>query len=331
MSTSISSKKLKMLQDNYEYMLNSPSFIKLKKKNKKLKYKLKMLNRVIIHMGSLIDNTHHVNNINMLDLSNNIVDLTNDYKPNIHYNIEEKYTNHNVKNVYIKEEPTYISEYSNKNLEEEIDDREEFEREQKTRLSFNMIDIVTPVHIPIELKKEEDEGSDDEEEEEDEVEGSDEEDEGEEEEEDEEEGSDDEEEEDEVEGSDEEEEEEEEEGSDEEVEYEEEEEVEYEEEEVEYEEEEEVEYEEEEEDEEVEYEEEEVEYEEEEDDEEVEYEEEEEVEYEEEEEEVYEVTIKGTKYFTSDSKSGEIYSIDLDGDPGDVVGKFVSGTPKFNK
>jgi hypothetical protein len=50
----------------------------------------------------------------------------------------------------------------------------------------------------------------------------------------------------------------------------------------------------------------------------------------EEEEEVYEITIKGTKYFTTNEKNGDIYSIDSDGDPCDVVGKFVNGRQQFN-
>ena len=58
-------------------------------------------------------------------------------------------------------------------------------------------------------------------------------------------------------------------------------------------------------------------------------EEEEEIEVEEE-EEVYEITIKGTKYFTTNEKNGDIYSIDSDGDPCDVVGKFVNGRQQFN-
>ena len=58
-------------------------------------------------------------------------------------------------------------------------------------------------------------------------------------------------------------------------------------------------------------------------------EEEEEIEVEEE-EEVYEITIKETKYFTTNEKNGDIYSIDSDGDPCDVVGKFVNGRQQFN-
>jgi hypothetical protein len=45
--------------------------------------------------------------------------------------------------------------------------------------------------------------------------------------------------------------------------------------------------------------------------------------------EVFEVTIKGVKYFTTNEKNGEIYSIDASGDVGDEVGKFVNGKAKF--
>ena len=56
--------------------------------------------------------------------------------------------------------------------------------------------------------------------------------------------------------------------------------------------------------------------------------EEEEVEVEDE-EEVFEVTIKGNTYYTSDAQNGEIYAIDEEGDPGDQIGMFKSGIAKF--
>jgi septum formation inhibitor MinC len=45
----------------------------------------------------------------------------------------------------------------------------------------------------------------------------------------------------------------------------------------------------------------------------------------EEETEVYEVTIRGKKYFTTDQKNGKIYAIDKDGDVGDEIGSFING------
>ena len=48
-----------------------------------------------------------------------------------------------------------------------------------------------------------------------------------------------------------------------------------------------------------------------------------------EEEVVYEIEIKGVLYFTNDEENGEIYKIDADGDPGDVVGNFKNGKAKF--
>jgi hypothetical protein len=102
-----------------------------------------------------------------------------------------------------------------------------------------------------------------------------------------------------------------------------------EEEEAEQEEEEEVEAEEEEaEEEEVEAEEEEVEAEEEEK--EAEEEEEKEQEEEDEEEEVYEVVIKNVTYFTTNEDTGDIYSC-VDGDVGEIVGKFKNKKPVFMK
>tara|TARA_B100000886_G_C20404634_1_gene484159 strand:+ start:311 stop:1063 length:753 start_codon:yes stop_codon:yes gene_type:complete len=75
--------------------------------------------------------------------------------------------------------------------------------------------------------------------------------------------------------------------------------------------------------------EEEVEDEEEEEEEEEVEEEDEEEEEEEEEEEVFEVKIKGKKYYTSNEKNGPIYEITEDEDVGDEVGKFVNGKATF--
>jgi hypothetical protein len=53
------------------------------------------------------------------------------------------------------------------------------------------------------------------------------------------------------------------------------------------------------------------------------------IEREEEETEVYEVLIRGKKYYTSDQKNGKIYSVDKDGEVGDEVGQFVNGVAKI--
>jgi len=50
---------------------------------------------------------------------------------------------------------------------------------------------------------------------------------------------------------------------------------------------------------------------------------------EEDETEVYEVTIRGKKYFTTDQKNGKIYAMDKDGDVGDEIGSFVNGVAKI--
>ena len=57
--------------------------------------------------------------------------------------------------------------------------------------------------------------------------------------------------------------------------------------------------------------------------------EEEEQEEEQEEAEVYEITIKGKKYFTTDEQNGDIYEMDKDGDVGEQVGSFVNGIAKL--
>ena len=50
---------------------------------------------------------------------------------------------------------------------------------------------------------------------------------------------------------------------------------------------------------------------------------------EEEEEAVEEVVIQGKRYYTSNTTNGEIYDIDEEDNPGDVVGKYVNGVPEF--
>jgi len=41
------------------------------------------------------------------------------------------------------------------------------------------------------------------------------------------------------------------------------------------------------------------------------------------------VTIRGKKYFTTDSKNGKIYAIDAAGDVGDEIGQFKNGIAKI--
>ena len=50
---------------------------------------------------------------------------------------------------------------------------------------------------------------------------------------------------------------------------------------------------------------------------------------EEEEEGVYEIVIKGTRYYTTNETNGTIYAITEDDDIGDEVGKFVNGVAKM--
>ena len=41
--------------------------------------------------------------------------------------------------------------------------------------------------------------------------------------------------------------------------------------------------------------------------------------------EVFEVTIRGKKYFTTNATNGDIYAMDSDGEVGDKIGQFVNG------
>jgi cobalamin biosynthesis protein CobT len=47
------------------------------------------------------------------------------------------------------------------------------------------------------------------------------------------------------------------------------------------------------------------------------------------EEEVYEIAIKGKKYFTTNEKNGSIYAIDKNGDVGNEIGSFKNGVACF--
>ena len=52
---------------------------------------------------------------------------------------------------------------------------------------------------------------------------------------------------------------------------------------------------------------------------------------EEEEEEVFEIEIKGKKYFTNNETNGIIYSVDENGDPDEEIGHFLNSKPVFLK
>ena len=194
--------------------------------------------------------------------------------------------------------------------EEEEDLEESEESDQEESEESDQEEEVEEVKEEVDQEQEEEEEEEQEEEEEEEEEQEEEE-----------------EEEEEQEEEEEEEEEQEEQEEEEQEEEEEEEEVKEEEEQQEEEEEEEVKEEEEEQEEEEEEEEEEQEEEEEEEQEE---EEEEEEEQEEEEEEVYEIVIKNITYFTTNENDGDIYSC-VDGDVGEIVGKFKNKKPAFMK
>jgi hypothetical protein len=45
---------------------------------------------------------------------------------------------------------------------------------------------------------------------------------------------------------------------------------------------------------------------------------------------VFEVEINGETYYTDNEQSGDIYNTDDNGDPNEIVGKFVEGVPVWN-
>jgi hypothetical protein len=47
--------------------------------------------------------------------------------------------------------------------------------------------------------------------------------------------------------------------------------------------------------------------------------------------EVFEITIAGKAYYTTNEKNGKIYAVDADEEVGDEIGAFVNGKPVFNK
>ena len=51
----------------------------------------------------------------------------------------------------------------------------------------------------------------------------------------------------------------------------------------------------------------------------------------EEEEGVFEIEVDGVSYYTTDEMNGELYTIDVNGDPENAVGKLVNGEAVFNK
>jgi len=58
-------------------------------------------------------------------------------------------------------------------------------------------------------------------------------------------------------------------------------------------------------------------------------EEEEEEEEDEEEDGVFEIEIDGVSYYTTDENNGSLYTVDDNGEPGEIVGKLVEGEPVF--
>lgn len=51
---------------------------------------------------------------------------------------------------------------------------------------------------------------------------------------------------------------------------------------------------------------------------------------EEEEQGVFEIEVDGISYYTTDEMNGELYTIDVNGDPEDMIGKLVDGEAIFN-
>ena len=50
-----------------------------------------------------------------------------------------------------------------------------------------------------------------------------------------------------------------------------------------------------------------------------------------EEEGVFEIEVEGVSYYTTDETNGDLYTIDVNGDPEDMVGKLIDGEAVFNR
>ena len=49
------------------------------------------------------------------------------------------------------------------------------------------------------------------------------------------------------------------------------------------------------------------------------------------EEGVFEIEVEGVSYYTTDETNGDLYTIDVNGDPEDMVGKLIDGEAVFNR
>ena len=96
MSTHVSNSELAELRSNYEFMQNSPLVRKLNKKVAKLKRNLKILNRVILHLGGNLEPS----------TNSDVIDLTDDV---------------NIKSIVIKQEPVDEERITYEIAEEDAD------------------------------------------------------------------------------------------------------------------------------------------------------------------------------------------------------------------
>ena len=90
----MSSSELHNMMANFEYLMNSPAVVKLNKKVSKLKKQVKVLNRVILHLGKSLD-VNGDNKSNIIDLSlvskslkelrisSALIDVNSDFDKNI--------------------------------------------------------------------------------------------------------------------------------------------------------------------------------------------------------------------------------------------------------
>ena len=130
-----SSSELHNMMTNFEHLMNSPAVVKLNKKVSKLKKQVKVLNRVILHLGKSLD----VNGDNKA----NIVDLTEE---------DEESTSL----VCIKTEPVDEECTSLVSIQTEHDD-DEYSSSDEEGIHYNIIDDIKACDISSLVSEEEEE------------------------------------------------------------------------------------------------------------------------------------------------------------------------------
>ena len=127
-------KEMKMLQANYEHMLQSPLFVKMQKKILKLEAERKSLRRVIVELGFKLNLNKSLDTKNV-DVKNDacdVIHITSDNdqcQENVKYTLDDNFTI----NTLDKEDVSELDEVaiSEESGEEEVEESGEEEEEEE--------------------------------------------------------------------------------------------------------------------------------------------------------------------------------------------------------